>query len=192
MRNFPFYTIGHSTRTIEQFVSLLHASNVELVVDIRSIPRSRANPQYNKEIIAANLAVFGVGYLHLSELGGRRNKAKNVSSEINSLWQNKSFHYYADYALSDDFRYGLDKLISLGRKQQCTLMCSEAVWWRCHRRIVSDYLLAQGETVFHLMDKSHVQTAILTKGACITSSQNVVYPATHLPDCSQAITNKNQ
>lgn len=173
----PFYTIGHSTLSINEFVTMLRTGQVELVVDIRTIPKSRTNPQYNKEVLTTNLSPFGIGYLHIAELGGLRSKSRHISPEVNGLWQNRSFHNYADYALSENFRIGLERFISLGRGQQCAAMCSEAVWWRCHRRIVSDYLLAGGETVFHLMAHDRVESASLTPGACVISAEKVVYPA---------------
>ncbi|WP_413944794.1 DUF488 family protein [Bdellovibrio sp. HCB-162] len=172
----PFFTVGHSTRTIEEFVELLHAGDVELVIDVRRVPRSRTNPQYNKDALPKNLKPFKIGYRHIAELGGLRSKPKDVSSEVNGFWENSNFHNYADYALSDDFHEGFAKLIELGRKKRCAIMCSEAVWWRCHRRIISDYLLAHKETVFHLMGKDRVDAAKLTEGARVKSRNKVTYP----------------
>ncbi|MCL5975161.1 MAG: DUF488 domain-containing protein [Gammaproteobacteria bacterium] len=172
----PFYTVGHSTRTIEEFIQLLCAANVKLVVDIRSFPRSRTNPQFNEDTLPDTLKKYQIYYLHLPELGGRRNKIKSISSDTNAFWENQSFQNYADYALTEDFQKSLDKLIKLGRKQCCVLMCSEAVWWRCHRRIVSDYLLARGEQVFHLMNTDQIKPAKLTKGAVLHGG-TIHYPA---------------
>lgn len=163
----PFYTVGHSTRTVEEFIELLRAANIKLVVDIRSFPRSRTNPQFNEETLPATLKKYQIDYLHLSKLGGRRNKIKSISIDTNAFWENQSFQNYADYALTEDFQKGVDKLIKLGRKQCCVLMCSEAVWWRCHRRIVADYLLARGEQVFHLMNSDQIKPANLTKSAVV-------------------------
>lgn len=172
----PFYTIGHSTRTIEAFVQLLRVADVSCLVDIRSIPRSRTNPQYNQDVLPATLAAFEITYAHISRLGGRRNKSKTIANDINGFWQNRSFQNYADYALTPDFRAGLDELILLGRTQRCAMMCSEAVWWRCHRRIVADHLLARGEKVFHLMNEDTIELATFTKGALVQEG-NVTYPA---------------
>lgn len=174
--NLPFYTIGHATRTLEEFVAVLQAAEVQLVVDIRTIPRSRTNPQFNAETLSESLALYGIGYEWLSELGGLRRKSKDIAPDVNGFWENPSFHNYADYALSDSFRKGLDKLVRLGRKQRCVVMCAEAVWWRCHRRIVADYLLARGETVFHLMGDNRIEEAHLTPGASVSSSDIVHYP----------------
>lgn len=174
---FPFYTIGHSTRTIEEFVALLQAAEVTLVVDIRTIPRSRTNPQYNKDVLPEHLAPFKIAYILLEELGGLRSKSKDIEAEINGFWNNQSFHNYADYTLSESFRQGLTQLITLGRQQCCAIMCSEAVWWRCHRHIVADYLLARGESVFHLMGQDKITPAELTKGAQVEKHGAVTYPA---------------
>lgn len=173
----PFYTIGHSTRTIEEFVELLRSAEVTLVIDIRTIPKSRTNPQYNKETLPERLGAFNIGYEYIDELGGLRSKSKDVQSSINSFWHNQSFHNYADYTLTESFRNGLAHMITLGRQQRCVMMCSEAVWWRCHRRIVADYLIAHGESVFHLMGKNKADPAKLTEGALIQEDGTVIYPA---------------
>lgn len=173
----PFYTIGHSTRPIETFVELLRNAEVTLVADIRSVPRSRTNPQYNEDAMPGNLAPFEVGYIHIAELGGLRGKSKSVSSDVNGFWENASFRNYADYALTPAFRDGLVELIALGREQPCAMMCSEAVWWRCHRRIVADHLLARGESVFHLMGNDRIEPAKLTAGAHVHKDGSVTYPA---------------
>lgn len=177
----PFYTIGHSTRTIEAFVEVLRAGRVSIVADIRSVPRSRTNPQFNTDTLPEALAEFQIGYEHLAELGGLRGKAKAVDPDINGFWENPSFHNYADYALSASFRSGLNRLIELGREQRCAMMCSEAVWWRCHRRLVTDNLIARGESVFHLMGKDKVDPAKLTPGARIGKNGTVTYPGKTSP-----------
>lgn len=174
--NSPFYTVGHSTRTLQEFSELLRKATVELVVDIRSIPRSRTNPQYNRDTVGESLAAFGVSYVDLPELGGLRGKSSQVAANVNGMWRNRSFHNYADYALSDAFRAGLERLIAMGRSQRCTVMCAEMLWWRCHRRIVADHLLARGEAVFHLIGHDHIEPARLTAGACVEPSGMVTYP----------------
>lgn len=173
---FPFYTVGHSTRTVADFVKLLQAAEVTLVVDIRTVPRSRTNPQYNRDALPGSLAAFRIDYRDIAELGGLRGRSKTVPPELNGFWENRSFHNYADYALTEPFRAGLLQLISLGREWRCAMMCSEAVWWRCHRRIVADYLIARGETVFHLMGESRIEAAKLTEGAQVRDSGDVIYP----------------
>jgi uncharacterized protein (DUF488 family) len=172
----PFFTIGHSTRSIAEFVAILQGADVTLVVDIRTVPRSRTNPQYNKDSLPLSLEEYGIGYVHLAELGGLPGKAKTVAPETNGFWQNQSFHNYADQALSEAFHRGLDKLIALGREQRLAMMCSEAVWWRCHRRLVADNLIARGEAVFHLMGHDRIECATLTKGAHVSSDGVVTYP----------------
>lgn len=172
----PYFTVGHSTRSIEEFVELLRAAEVTFVVDIRSVPRSRTNPQYNKETLPERLAAFQVGYEQIAELGGLRSKSKEVQPDKNGFWQNRSFHNYADYALTESFRVGLQRLVTLGRQRRCAMMCSEAVWWRCHRRIVADHLMVRGEDVFHLMGKDRIDPASLTKGAQIHADGLLIYP----------------
>lgn len=175
--NLPFFTIGHSNRSIDAFVGLLKEADIALVADIRTIPKSRANPQFNTQALAPALAACGIGYDLIAELGGLRGKTRSVAPEVNGFWTNESFHNYADYALSDRFRAGLDRLIGEGRARRCATMCSEAVWWRCHRRIVSDYLIARGETVFNIMAPGRIEPARLTEGAVIRDDGTVTYPA---------------
>lgn len=175
-----FYTIGHSTRSIEEFVELLQVAEVTLVVDIRTIPKSRTNPQYNEDVLPRNLAPFDIKYVRIEDLGGLRSKSKEVNPLTNGSWINQSFHNYADYALTQSFLDGLAQLIELGRQQRCAIMCSEAVWWRCHRRIVVDHLLARNESVFHLMGKDKIDPAKLTQGAQVTVDAAVVYPLNKL------------
>lgn len=176
-----FFTIGHSTRSLAEFVALLKGAQIELVADIRTVPRSRTNPQFNKDTFPGALAASGIGYEHMAALGGLRGKARNVPPDVNALWQNESFHNYADYALSEDFRAGLEHLRDEGSRRRCALMCSEAVWWRCHRRIVTDYLIARGDAVFHIMGEGRLESARLTPGAVIKPGGTVVYPAAQPP-----------
>lgn len=173
----PFFTIGHSNRTLEEFVELLNQAGIKLVADIRKIPMSRSNPQFNRDIFSEALVSFGISYEHVTALGGLRGKARGLSPDVNGFWTNVSFHNYADYALSEQFHAGLEHLLEEGRQRRCAIMCSEAVWWRCHRRIVADYLLASEETVFHIMSAGRLQPAILTPGAVIQPGGAVVYPA---------------
>lgn len=172
----PFFTIGHSDQSIEEFVGLLGGADVDLVADIRKMPRSRANPQFNEDILPEALAAFHISYEHMAALGGLRGKARTVSRDVNSFWTNESFHNYADYALSTQFHEGLEHLVEHGRQRRCAMMCSEFVWWRCHRRIVADYLIARGETVFHIMGEGRLEPARLTTGAVIQHDGTVVYP----------------
>jgi len=135
---FSFFTIGHSTRPISEFIDLLTASEIGIVVDVRTVPRSRTNPQYDREALPESLSGFQIAYEHVAELGGLRARAKDIAPDVNAFWQNPSFHNYADYAMSGGFRSGLARLLDLGRVRRCAVMCAEAVWWRCHRRIIAD------------------------------------------------------
>lgn len=171
----PIYTIGHSTRTIPEFVTLLRAGGVQLVVDIRTVPRSRTNPKYNLDVLGAELEPYQIGHKRIAELGGLRKKSE-VEPEINGLWRNQSFHNYADYALTPPFRDGLATLLNDAAERPTAIMCAEAVWWRCHRRIVADYLLFEGRTVLHLMGHNTVTPATMTQGA-FASDNRIRYPA---------------
>ena len=172
----PFFTIGHSTRSIPEFVDLLRAGEVQMVVDIRTVPRSRTNPHYNEDTLGGALAAYQIGHTRIAALGGLRKREREVPPEVNGWWQNRSFHNYADHALSDAFREGLEELVALGRERRVAMMCSEAVWWRCHRRLVADWLLARGETVLHLMAENRVEPAKPSEGARIEGGV-VTYPA---------------
>jgi uncharacterized protein (DUF488 family) len=172
----PFFTIGHSNRSLEEFVELMSGAHIDLVADIRTVPRSRANPQFNTDTFPDALAAVGISYEHAAALGGLRAKARALSPGINGFWTNESFHNYADYALSASFHAGLEHLLDEGRTRRCAIMCSEAVWWRCHRRIVADYLIACGEAVFHIMGQGRLVPARLTPGAVIQPGGTVVYP----------------
>jgi uncharacterized protein (DUF488 family) len=172
-----FFTIGHSNRSLGEFVELLREPRVECVVDVRKVPKSRANPQFNLEALPAALAPFQISYDHIAALGGLRAKKRSLPADINGYWTNESFHNYADYALSSGFHAGFERLLGEGRERCCAIMCSEAVWWRCHRRLITDYLIARGETVFHIMGQGRLEAASLTSGAVVRSDGSVVYPA---------------
>lgn len=172
----PIYTIGHSSRSIDEFVELLKVGSVGMVVDIRKTPRSRANPQFNIDALPDALSVRQIDYFRIEELAGRRAKSRTAPPWVNGFWINQSFHNYADYALSDAFRSGLSQLKQLSRERRLAIMCSEAVWWRCHRRFVADYLLYDGRHVFHLMDSARADVAIMTPAARADGA-SLVYPA---------------
>jgi uncharacterized protein (DUF488 family) len=172
----PFFTIGHSTRSVADFVGLLQMAEVATVVDVRTVPRSRTNPQFNRDALPAALAPFQIDYEHIPALGGLRGKKRDVAPETNGFWRVQSFHNYADYALSEPFRVGLAQLRSLGRERRSAIMCAEAVWWRCHRRIIADYLIAAGETVFHILGKGHIGPARMTEAAERHPDGTLIYP----------------
>jgi uncharacterized protein (DUF488 family) len=173
----PVYTIGHSTRTIPEFGALLGESGIEVVVDVRAIPRSRTNPQFNLDALPGSLSQFGIGYQHFPELGGRRHHPRGAPPSPNTFWRNDSFRNYADYAATEPFNAGFARLRDLAAGQRCVIMCSEAVWWRCHRRIISDYLLSQGVAVLHIMGPGKVDVATLTPNAHLVSDGTLVYRA---------------
>ena len=173
----PFFTIGHSTRPITAFVDLLGNAEVKLVVDVRTVPRSHTNPQYNSEILPKTLSQYQIEYKHIAALGGLRGRKRDVPADVNAFWLNQSFHNYADYAMSESFHSGLTRLREMGHTKQCAIMCAEAVWWRCHRRIIADYLIAAGEKVFHILGRDHVEQAQMTEAAKLGSSGILTYPA---------------
>jgi uncharacterized protein (DUF488 family) len=172
----PFFTIGHSTRTLAELADLLRVGAIELVIDIRKVPRSRRNPQFEEGALAEGLGEYQIGYRRIAALGGLRSRRREVPPEVNGWWENRSFHNYADYALTDEFRAGFEELVLLGRERRTAIMCSEAVWWRCHRRLVADQLIAAGEAVFHLMDPARAEPARLSEGA-VLSNGKLTYPA---------------
>lgn len=143
------------------------------------MPISRANPQFNKDTLPGALAIFQISYEHVATLGGLRGKTLGVCPQVNGFWENKSFRNYADYALSETFHDGLRHLVEEGHKRRCAIMCSEAVWWRCHRRLIADNLIARGESVFHIMGHDRVETARLTSGAVVRPDRMVIYPETN-------------
>lgn len=172
----PFFTIGHSTRTTGEFLDLLRSEQVGLVVDVRTVPRSRTNPQFNRDTLPDSLAAHQIGYEHIAGLGGLRGKQRVAEPSPNAFWENTSFRNYADHALTADFRAGLERLRELGAERRVAIMCAEAVWWRCHRRIIADYLLAAGETVHHILGPGKVETARMTPAARPAPDGGLVYP----------------
>ncbi|MBO0734589.1 MAG: DUF488 domain-containing protein [Methylocapsa sp.] len=172
----PFFTIGHSTRPIEKFIELLRHAGVRLVADVRTIPRSRKNPQFNTHALAKSLMHRRIGYRHIAALGGLRGKSRDVPPETNAFWINESFHNYADYAMTESFREGIAALRELGHAERCAIMCAEALWWRCHRRIITDYLLASSETVFHILGLDHSEEATIMPEAQLGPDGMLTYP----------------
>jgi uncharacterized protein (DUF488 family) len=185
----PFFTVGHSTRSIADFVALLQEAEVKLVADVRMVPRSRRNPQYNRDVLPATLASFDLSYMHVPELGGLR-KQSLVPPVVNGFWENQSFHNYADYAMSSEFRQGLLKLGRAGHARRCAIMCAEGVWWRCHRRIIADYLIAAGEIVVHILGPGRTELARSTPVAVPGPSGVLVYPGA--PTANGGISHREQ
>ena len=173
----PVFDVGHSTHPLETFVALLQAHAVECVVDVRRLPGSRRFPQYDGPVLAASLVPRGIGYLHLAALGGRRGRSLPRGTDSpNGFWENASFRRYADYAMGEDFHAGLAQLLELCARRRCTLMCAEVLWWRCHRRIIDDYLLAAGRTVCHILGDGRAEPAKMTPTARCAGDY-LVYPA---------------
>ncbi|WP_417722888.1 DUF488 family protein [Salipiger sp.] len=172
-----FATIGHSNRPPETVIDMLREAGVRQLVDVRSFPKSRSNPDFNDDRFPDRLAAHQIGYRHILALGGRRPRQPDVQDHVNAFWRVRSFHNYADYALGPDFQQALDELEQMGRAQPLAMMCSEAVWWRCHRRIIADYLLLHGHAVRHLMAPGRVDPAHPTEGARLREDGRVVYPA---------------
>jgi uncharacterized protein (DUF488 family) len=154
------YTIGHSTHPIEEFLDVLRAYNIQLLVDVRTVPRSRKNPQFGIELLPGELESAGISYLHLKSLGGLRHAARDSS---NTGWRNASFRGYADYIATDGFRQGLDELEALARRQCSAIMCAESLPWRCHRWLIADALTVAGWQVYHIMSKKSARLHELTK-----------------------------
>ena len=174
----PVFTIGHSTHPIDEFVRMLVPNEVTRVIDVRAFPRSRTNPQYNDDALPATLRPHGIGYEHIAALGGKRPRSKDVPEETNAFWDNASFHNYADYAMGAGFHEGLARLLERADGERVAIMCAEAVWWRCHRRIVTDYLLAAGRDVWHIMGAEALEPARMTPAAQPGRGGALVYPFT--------------
>ncbi|KAB1644915.1 DUF488 domain-containing protein [Gulosibacter chungangensis] len=171
------FAIGHSTRSIEEFIALLRDASVTLVVDVRKLPGSRKYPHFNADALAESLSEAGIGYERSEGLTGRRRVSMIIPFEVNGFWRNRSFHNYADHALTEEFAAAIEELRTAASEQHVAVMCSEAVWWRCHRRIIADHLLAKGDQVIHLMDAGKQSPASLTEGAVIGEDGKVRYPA---------------
>ncbi len=165
-------TIGHSTHPLDEFLRILNAHGIRQLVDVRTVPRSRHNPQFNRETLPASLKPAGISYQHMPELGGLRH-AKPDS--INTGWRNASFRGYADYMKTPEFHAGLDKLIAVASKAPTAIMCAEAVPWRCHRSLIADALTARGMEVREILSTSKAQVHALTSFAKVEGSE-VTYP----------------
>lgn len=170
------FTIGHSTRSIEEVIALLRASAIEAVIDVRRFPGSRRHPQFNAGALAEALAGAGIAYRHMPALGGRRGAASGEASR-HTLWREPGFRNYAAYAETGEFRAAFQELVHEVGECRAALMCAEAVWWRCHRRIIADYLIAAGLEVRHILGPGKVEEGRLTPGATIRPDGCVFYGA---------------
>lgn len=167
------WTIGHSTHSLDELVAMLHSFNIETVVDIRSYPRSRKFPQFNKEALELSLPKNNIEYIHLKKLGGRR---KVNPESKNTTWRHAAFRGYADYMESESFAEGIKELIVIALEKRTAYMCSEAVWWRCHRSMVSDYLKAHGWDVQHIMGVNKASEHPYTQPARIVAGELTYLP----------------
>lgn len=162
--NKTIWTIGHSTRPINEFILMLESLEIEVLVDIRSLPGSRKYPQFNKENLAISLPLHNIQYLHIEALGGRR---KGNPQSKNTGWEHPAFRSYADYMETKEFKAGIKELENLAKQKHVAYMCAEALWWRCHRSMVSDYLKWKGWQVFHIMGKKKATAHTYTRPARI-------------------------
>jgi uncharacterized protein (DUF488 family) len=162
MKQRRVWTIGHSTRTIEEFLNLLSAHEIRLLIDIRAFPGSRRYPHFSKENLSATLSAHGIGYRHMAGLGGRR---KPDLHSVNMAWRHPSFRGYADYMQTNEFRENIEALEALAMEQRSVYMCSEAPWWKCHRALVSDFMKVHGWEVLHIMEKGKLTEHPFTKPA---------------------------
>jgi uncharacterized protein (DUF488 family) len=168
------YTIGHSTRKIDELVYILKKYSVEILVDIRTIPKSKTNPQFNQDNLRSALESQGIGYIHIKGLGGLRRPQKN---SINTGWRNPSFRGYADYMQTGEVASSVGELVKIAESKIVAIMCAEAVPWRCHRSLVSDCLLLRGFEVLDIFDEMHAKNHLLTKFATV-DGYAITYPAT--------------
>ena len=148
------WTVGHSTRTTEEFNLILNSQGIETLVDVRAYPSSRRYPHFNMDALKESLRLVGVGYHHLASLGGRR---RGSPESRNTAWKNPSFRAFADYMETSGFQQGIETLLQLSRERRTAVMCAEAVWWRCHRSLIADYLKAQGLTVVHILSEKKAE-----------------------------------
>lgn len=165
-------TIGHSNRPIEQFIDLLRANDVQCLLDIRTVPRSRHNPQFNRDTLPATLAEAGIGYRHVAGLGGLRHAR---ADSPNGAWRNASFRGYADYMQTGEFRENVDMVADLAQRTNCVLMCAESVPWRCHRSLVADALVVRGIAVEHIISGARRKPHTITPFA-VVDGLGITYP----------------
>jgi uncharacterized protein (DUF488 family) len=163
------WTIGHSTRSIDDFIWLLKKNEIKLLADVRSLPGSKRYPQFNREALAESLNAHGIRYEHFPELGGRR---KTNADSRNTAWRNPSFRGYADYMETEEFDQGVERLLNLARERgPAAIMCAEAVWWRCHRSLISDFLKVRGTEVIHILDANKIEPHPFTSAAQIVNGE---------------------
>ena len=162
------WTVGHSTRSAEEFAQMLLAHKVEVLVDVRTFPGSRRYPQFNRDTLAERLALDNIHYRHEPRLGGRR---KPRPDSHNSAWRNAQFRGYADHMETEQFKNGVRELLELAAEKRVAIMCAEAVWWRCHRSLISDYLKAAGHDVVHIIDEKKTEQHPYTSAASVVDGE---------------------
>jgi uncharacterized protein (DUF488 family) len=174
----PIFTIGHSTRSIEDFIELLKAHGVKRLIDIRTVPRSRHNPQFNGDVLPESLKQAHIAYTHMKQLGGLRHAR---ADSINTGWHNASFRGFADYMQTEEFEAGIEKLLAAAAKKPVAIMCAEAVPWRCHRSMIADALAARRIEARHIMSRTRAEPHSLTPFAKVRAKR-VTYPASKLTE----------
>jgi len=180
------FTIGHSNISSEEFLCLLKKHKISLAADIRRYPGSHKFPHFNREILCKTLTAEGIEYHWLESLGGRRGSIKNSESP-NKGFKSASFRNYADYMLTDEFSRAVKELISMAMMKRCAVMCAEKLYWKCHRKVLSDYLFALGIKVHHIIDENQILPHKLTQGAIISEGPTVTYPFTISKDSEQQL-----
>lgn len=162
------WTVGHSTRSGEEFIEILKAHQIEVLVDVRTFPGSRRYPQFNREALSESLKEAGIKYRHEPRLGGRR---RAQPDSHNTAWRNEQFRGYADHMETEEFKNGVRELLELAAHKRVAFMCAEAVWWRCHRSLIADYLKAEGHEVIHILDEKKVEEHPFTSAAMIVDGK---------------------
>jgi uncharacterized protein (DUF488 family) len=162
------WTVGHSNRSIEQFIELLTDQQIQLLADVRRFPGSRRLPHFGQENLSKSLASVGIDYVHFPELGGRR---KALSNSPNTVWRNEAFRGYADFMMTSEFHEGINRLLKLAREKRTAIMCAEALWWQCHRSLIADYLKADGHTICNILGLNKVEEHPFTSAARIVDGK---------------------
>jgi uncharacterized protein (DUF488 family) len=171
-KSFVIFTVGHGTKSIDEFTGLLKTYEVQRIVDVRTIPKSRHNPQFNKEFLPKSLKRVRIGYIHIKGLGGLRHAKKD---SVNKAWRNASFRGFADYMQTEDFKKSIERLIKIAKQKKIAIMCAESVPWRCHRSLVADALFVRGIQVKHIMSENTCNDHDLIPWAKVKDFQ-VTYP----------------